>query len=87
MCKVTETSLLEYCHTGIGQFKFESCPFSTEALIALFSIQALWYDSVRDEVESHIINKEEGNLGDASHMISSALFLTERMGTDLQFFK
>lgn len=36
--KVTETSLLEYSHTGIGQYKFESCPFSTESLIALFSI-------------------------------------------------
>lgn len=51
ICKVTETSLLEYCHTGIGQYKFESCPYSTEALIALFSIYASWYDFVRDEVE------------------------------------
>lgn len=33
------------------------------------------------------MNKEEDNLGDVSHMISSALFLTERMGTNLQFFQ
>lgn len=33
------------------------------------------------------MNKQEDSLGDASHMISSALFLTEIMGTNLQFFQ